>query len=82
MPRWYGCPEVCGRSGRAAMLWALRRVSDLFPACVILVRTHPSDDEYDMLAVESGDPAICEALVDEYASLLPDGVGDDGDDDE
>lgn len=84
MPRWYGYPHVCGRAGRAAMLWSLRRLLELFPAAVVLVRTHPSDDEYDMLVVEGGDPAICEALVEDYCDLLPDGVagGDEDEDDE
>lgn len=82
MPRWYGDPDVAGRAGKTAMLWAIRKVMGLFSAGVIVVRTHPSDDEYDTLGVEFGDPAICDSLMDEYAGKLPEGVGCDDDDDE
>lgn len=86
MARWHGDRGSLGRTCQAVLLWSLRRVMERFGAGVIIVRTHPTDDEYDTVAVEFGDPAICTAICEEYADLMPDGCrveeAEDEDDDD
>lgn len=69
MARWSG--DELGRAQMAAMLWAVRKLNELFPAAVVLVRTHPADDEYSVAAVEIGDPAVCQSLAEEYLDSVP-----------
>ena len=79
MPRWTGEASSLGRSRQAAMLWALHRLLGyVTDHAVILVRANPGDDEYCTVGVETGDPAICEAMASEYLDeLCPADVADD-----
>lgn len=66
------------------MLWALRRLLGYVASdIVILVRANPGDDEYCTVGVETGDPAVCEAMAGEYMDdLCPADVSEDEADDE
>ena len=67
MPRWRGPKEALGRVRAAAVLWALHRVLGFVADhVVILLRVSPRDDEFATVSCESGDPAVCEAMAQEY----------------
>ena len=83
MPRWMGEASSLGRVRQASMLWAIRRLMGyVTDHAVILVRANPGDDDYCTIGVETGDPAVCEAMAQEYLDdLCPVDVGEDDDDD-
>lgn len=69
MARWYGADDSLGQVQKAAIADALHALASMFPAVVVMVRTHPTDDEYATIGAETGDPAICEAMAGEYGAV-------------
>jgi hypothetical protein len=84
MARWRGEADSLGRIRQAAVLWALRRLLGyVTDHAVILVRVNPGDDEYCTVSVETGDPAVCEAMATEYLDeCVPADVGEIDEDDD
>jgi len=79
MARWCGDVHSLGRARKAAVLWSLRRLMGyVTDHSLILIRVNPEDDEYCTVSVETGDPAVCEAMANEYVDgCIPSDVNDD-----
>lgn len=84
MARWRGEAGTLGRVRQASVLWALRRLMGyVTDHAVILLRANPGDDEYCTVSVETGDPAVCEAMATEYLDeCVPADICEDEDEDE